>query len=243
MKIAILKTDTVRAEFARDYGQYPDMFVTLLRQVDPQLQFATFDVEHEQYPEDINAFDAFLLTGSKSSVYDDKPWIRTLEAFVRRLHRQQKVIIGICFGHQLVAQALGGKTEKAAAGWGVGVHAARWQHKPDWVDDDREEFKLLVSHQDQVTEPASGSAILAGSDFCPNAVIQIGQHILTFQGHPEFVRDYSRALLDLRHKVLGEAVYQRGMASLAEATDQLDVAGWIIDFIRRNRRLAGQQEQ
>ena len=90
----------------------------------------------------------------------------------------------------------------------------------------------LVSHQDQVIEPAAGSVVLAGSEFCPNAVCQLGDHILTFQGHPEFIKDYSRKLMDFRREMLGEQVYEDGMASLATDTDQRQVARWIIDFIR-----------
>ena len=151
------------------------------------------------------------------------------------MHRQQKNLIGICFGHQLVAQALGGKVEKATAGWGVGVHEVRWHNSPGRPGEHRDGFKLLVSHKDQVIEPAADSVVLAGSAFCPNSVCQIGQHILTFQGHPEFIKDYSRALMNFRRDLLGEDVYRRGMASLAEDTDQLEVARWIIDFIRRGR--------
>ncbi len=233
MKIAILQTDTVRPEFAARYGQYPEMFARLLRQAEPTLEWDGFDVVHMEYPAKLDAYDAFLITGSRFSVYEDLPWIRRLQNFVLQLHQQRKIIIGICFGHQLVAQALGGKTEKATVGWGVGVHAAHWYQKPDWARDADDEFRLLVSHQDQVTRPASGSEVLAGSDFCPNAVCQIGDHILTFQGHPEFVLGYSRDLMQMRSEQLGTAVFQTGMASLQESTNQLQVAHWIIAFIKR----------
>jgi GMP synthase-like glutamine amidotransferase len=233
MKIAILQTDTVRPEFAGTYGQYPQMFARLLHQVEPTLEWDSFDVEHMEYPATLDGYDAFLITGSRASVYEDLPWIERLEEFVRELHRQRRIIIGICFGHQLVAQALGGKTEKAAVGWGVGVHAARWYQRPDWARDADDEFRLLVSHQDQVTLAARGSEVLAGSDFCPNAVCQIGDHILTFQGHPEFVTGYSRDLLQMRSEKLGEAVYQAAMESLQQSTNERDVARWIIAFIKR----------
>jgi GMP synthase-like glutamine amidotransferase len=242
MKIAILKTDTVRPEFTAEFGQYPQMFIELLQQVEPGLEFIVYDVEHQQYPDAIDGIDAWLITGSKSSVYDDKPWIAELEEFVRLLHRQQKVVIGICFGHQLVAQALGGKTEKAAAGWGVGVHQAQWLSEPAWLGEHRDRFNLLVSHQDQVIEPAAGSVVLAGSEFCPNAVCQLGDHILTFQGHPEFIKDYSRKLMNFRREMLGEQVYEDGMASLATDTDQRQVARWIIDFIRHGNEQGQRQD-
>lgn len=236
MKIAILRADTVRPEFAAQYGEYPDMFMALLRQVDPGLEFITYDVEHGEYPESVAGIDAWLITGSKASVYDDEPWIHRLEDFVRQLHQAKQVIIGICFGHQMVARALGGKTEKAAVGWGVGVHSASWRQRPAWLQTSEPGFNLLVSHQDQVTAPAPGSDVLAGSEFCPNAVIQLGDSILTFQGHPEFTPPYSRDLMNFRREKIGEAVYQRGIQSLDETINGVDAAHWIIDFIKARKK-------
>ena len=110
MKLGILKTDAVRPEWVPEFGEYPDMFMALLAREDPQLEFAVYDVEQGIYPQDIDEVDAYLITGSKSSVYEDKPWIQELMEFVRVLDRRRKKIVGICFGHQLVAQALGGRT-------------------------------------------------------------------------------------------------------------------------------------
>ncbi len=233
MRIGILKTDAVREEFVAEFGEYPDMFMRLLRGADPKLEFAVYDVEQGEYPEDIEEVDAYLITGSKSSVYEDQDWIRRLLDFVRQLHQQRKQTIGICFGHQLVAQALGGKTEKSEQGWGVGRHGATFTGQPKWHDGAAPEFHLLVSHQDQVTEPAPGSRVLAGSDFCEHAVCQLGDHILTFQGHPEFLPGYSRNILNLRREMIGEDNYHQGMASLEGPLDCDRVAQWIVNFLRR----------
>ncbi len=186
MKLGILKTDAVRPEWVPEFGEYPDMFIALLAQADPDLEYVVYDVERGQYPADIDEVDAYLITGSKSGVYEDKPWITELMAFVRELHRRRKKLVGICFGHQLVAQALGGKTEKSPKGWGVGLHTHRFTTAPPWHDQVDLELDILVSHQDQVVEVAKDAKVLASSDFCENAVCQIGDHILTFQGHPEF---------------------------------------------------------
>jgi GMP synthase-like glutamine amidotransferase len=232
MKLGILKTDAVRPEWVPEFGEYPDMFIALLGKADPDLEFITYDVEQGEYPEDIDEVDAYLITGSKSSVYDDKPWIAVLMDFVRELHRRRKKLVGICFGHQLVAQALGGKTEKYAGGWGVGLHSHRFSTVPEWHDQGSAEFEILVSHQDQVVEDAEGTRVLAGSDFCRNAVCQIGDHILTFQGHPEFLTGYSREIMQYRREQIGEQVYQGGMASLARPPQSERVARWIINFLR-----------
>jgi GMP synthase-like glutamine amidotransferase len=232
MKLGILKTDQVRPEWVPEFGEYPDMFIKLLGRVDPGLEFRVYDVEQGEYPADIDEVDAYLITGSKSSVYDDKRWIKTLMEFVRELDRRRKKLVGICFGHQLVAHALGGRTEKSPKGWGVGLHTHRFTAAPAWHDQQTLEFDILVSHQDQVVKNAEGARVLAGSDFCENAVCQVGDHILTFQGHPEFVPGYSREIMEFRRQVVGEQVYDRGVASLVAPPQNERVARWILNFLR-----------
>lgn len=232
MKLGILKTDAVRPELVAQFGEYPDMFMHLLHAADSSLEFAVYDVEQGVYPADIDEVDAYLITGSKSSVYDDKAWIHRLLEFVRELHARRKKLVGICFGHQLVAQALGGRTEKSPKGWGVGLHKHVFHSLPAWHDGGDAALDILVSHQDQVVEPAAGARVLAGSDFCENAVTQIGTHILTFQGHPEFTREYARRLLSARREVLGDTVFQAGIASLSGDSEGQRVARWIVDFLR-----------
>jgi GMP synthase-like glutamine amidotransferase len=228
MKLGILKTDAVRPEWVPEYGEYPDMFIGLLAAQDPGLEFSVYDVEEGEYPQDIDEVDAYLITGSKSSVYDDKPWIATLIDFVRELDSRHKKIVGICFGHQLVAEALGGKTGKSPKGWGVGLHTHRFASAPAWHDQGEPAFDILVSHQDQVVENAVGAKVLAGSEFCENAVCQVGEHILTFQGHPEFVPDYSREIMELRREMIGEQAYSSGMASLVSDPQRMRVALWSV---------------
>ena len=231
MKLGILKTDAVRSEWVPEFGEYPDMFAALLGQVDPDLEFVVYDVEHGQYPADIDEVDAYLITGSKSGVYEDKPWIAPLMAFVRELDSRRKKLIGICFGHQLVAQALGGSVQKSSKGWGMGLHTHRFSHAPAWHDQGDRDLDILVSHQDQVLKAADGAQVLAGSEFCENAVIQIGHHILTFQGHPEFVPDLSREIMEFRRELIGENVYSTGMASLQGTHEGQRVARWIVNFL------------
>lgn len=231
MKLGILKTDAVRDEWVPEFGEYPDMFIALLGEIDPDLEFEVYDVELGEYPQDIDEVDAYLITGSKSSVYDDKPWIAQLMEFVRELDQRRKKLVGICFGHQLVALALGGKTEKSTKGWGVGLHTHSFNSTPPWHDQGAAALDILVSHQDQVVAPAPGTQVLAGSEFCENAVCQIGDHILTFQGHPEFIPGYSKEIMIFRREMIGEQAYSSGMASLASAPQNERVAQWILNFL------------
>jgi len=231
--LAILKTDYVRTEWVSEFGEYPDMFEAVFRKCEAEISFQTFDTQLDEYPDDLNEFDAYLITGSKSSVYDKELWIEKLMEFVRELNKFQKKLIGICFGHQLVAEALGGRVEKSPKGWGVGVHTHIFNELPEWHDGESREFNILVSHQDQVVQNAHGAKVLAGSDFCENAVCQLDDHILTFQGHPEFVPGYSRKIIEFRKGMIGEKVSRTGLESLSIVPDSLKVTKWIGNFIAR----------
>ena len=231
IRLAILKTDYVRTEWVSEFGEYPDMFEAVFRKCETAITFQTFDAHRNEYPADLDEFDAYLITGSKSSVYDEEPWIEELMGFVRELHRLKKKLIGICFGHQLVAETLGGKVGKSSKGWGVGVHTHAFSEIPQWHDGQSHQFNILVSHKDQVIRNADGAKVLAGSEFCENAVCQLDNHILTFQGHPEFVVDYSRKIIGLRKEMIGHEVAQAGLASLSIAPDSEIITRWIINFI------------
>lgn len=231
MKIGILKTDSVLSRFQPEFGDYPDMFETLLRKGGDDLTFVTYDVQEMPYPENLGECNGYLITGSKKSVYDDEPWIHRLAAFVRELHAAKKKTVGICFGHQMVAYALDGEVGPAASGWGVGVHRSEIYGDEPWMRPKLDHFNLLVSHKDQVSALPSGSNLLAGSEFCPFGMFTIGDHILTFQGHPEFLKGYSRSLMQYREETLGEETFNKGMASLENETHEAVIAQWIVNFI------------
>lgn len=230
MIVGVLQADSVLDQFQPTHGDYPAMFESLLARED--VEFRHYNVEHGEYPADVEECDVYVITGSKKSVYDDEPWIAVLEDYVRLLHDKKHKLIGICFGHQMVAQALGGRTEMADAGWGVGIHQSRVLAKKPYMQPALERFGLLVSHKDQVTQLPEGAELLASSDFCPFASFQVGDHILTFQGHPEFTPDYSRDLMNWREDILGPEIYSRGIQSLDERLDRDIVSDWMLSFVR-----------
>jgi len=233
MKIGILKTDAVRPEWVPTYGEYPDMFVQLFKRVDPALTFETWDVEQGQLPTNIDDISGFVITGSKSSVYDDKPWIRRLEALVRQYHAENRKLVGICFGHQLIAQALGGVVDKSPKGWGVGVHSYDLTDTTLAADGKGGAVHLIASHQDQVMRAPAEANVIASNNHCDIAGMRIGNNVLTFQGHPEFIPDYSRAIMHFRRPMIGDERVNEGLASLETNQHQGDrVARWLVDFLR-----------
>jgi len=233
MRIGILKTDSVREEFQGEFGDYPAMFRAMLMASadDDVLEFRDYDVRQGEYPASLDECDGYLITGSRESVYDDQPWIHRLAEFVRKLDAAQHKLVGICFGHQLIAHVLGGETRAADVGWAVGVQETQVLSPTEWMLPYRQRFGLLSSHKDQVVRLPERAEVFASTALCPYSGYTIGDHILTFQGHPEFSKGYSRALMDLRRELLGEPLYSTGVESLRAPVHQTLVGRWIINFI------------
>lgn len=235
MQIGILQADSVSAELARRHGDYPDMFRALLSA--PAVRaaggtrpgFLDIDACRSIFP-DPGACDAYLITGSRHSVYDDLPWIPRLAEFVGEALARRRRVVGICFGHQLLAHYFGGETRAAAGGWCVGAHRAEVIERPPWMDPPAPGFRLLVSHRDQVARLPPGARTFAVSEECPIAGFVL-DGVLTFQGHPEFSAGYAGDLMGGRRRMLGEEVYRAGMASLDQDMDAALVGRWMLGFM------------
>lgn len=239
MRIGILQCDHVADEFSREFGDYPEMFRNCLGKQHKELEFQTYDLTAGDWPEDLDACDAFLVTGSRYSAYDREPWIEQASELIRRLSREGRPTVGICFGHQLIAEALGGHVAKAAdKGWGIGVHSWQIVNRPDWMQSESSGFSLLVSHQDQVVELPPNSQLLASSGFCPNAAFQVGEYLLGIQGHPEFLSGYSQALMDSRIRQIGPDKVASASATLNQPVDDQLVAEWIVRFMKKSQKKA-----
>lgn len=182
-----------------------------------------------EVPDDPDAQDGWIVSGSVSAVYEDHAWIPPLQSFLRRA-AETRPVLGICFGHQLLAQTFGGRVEKAAVGWGAGVHRYAATATPGWLGA-RPTLTMIAMHQDQVVAPPANAVVHAGSDFCPIASFSIGRRILGVQGHPEFDMAYLRALLDYRDDRLSRDAAASAQASLADRPDALrdDLTAWFAD--------------
>lgn len=235
MKIGLLLCDVVDPEESERTGGYPKMFCDLLRLADPEASVAEYDVTNGIYPADIDECDSYIVTGSRHGVYDGLPWLDILAEYVRKLYKQRKPTVGICFGHQMIAQALGGSAGKSDKGWGLGIHEAKVSNTLDWTEGANEgrTVSFLVCHQDQVHKlPPRASRFLA-SDFCPNAGFTVDECVFCLQGHPEFDRDYMRYLIGTRGKDLAPEEVERLLASLDLQTDAPLASCWIRDFVAK----------
>ncbi|MBT7671120.1 MAG: C26 family cysteine hydrolase domain-containing family, partial [Proteobacteria bacterium] len=163
---------------------------------------------------------------------DQNEWTEKFGEFVSDTHKLKIPFVGICYGMQMMAKALGGTVEYAEKGWGVGVVTSTVYEKAQWMANHKEAANLVVSHQEQVTELPAEAVLLAGSDFCPNGIFQVGSSMLGIQGHPEFTTDYSRALMDARRNIIPAEAVEAGMDSLSKRVDGSWTFDSIISFIK-----------
>ncbi len=232
MRVALLQCDEVLEKFRPQFGSYGQMIRRMFSCVDDSIQFDGYDCRAKQYPDDLDAYDFFITTGSRASVYDPEDWIRTLVEFIRRLAREKKKFFGICFGHQLMAIALEGRVEKSPKGWGIGVAANRIVSRPSWIDEEKADLNIIASHQDQIIALPEGATVIAESDFCPFFMVQWNGYFISIQGHPEWHRDYAKTLMHERRAIIGPTVIEAGLQSLAKKPDNDYVARWIINFVK-----------
>lgn len=193
MKIGILQTGRSPEEMRETHGDYDDLFKRML--AGRGFSFDTYPVLDGLLPEDPSDADGWLITGSRFGAYEDHDWIPPLEAFLRRAYAADVPIVGVCFGHQILAQALGGKVEKYRGGWSTGA-----------VDYDMVEGggpeTIMAWHQDQITELPPDARVLGRTEFCPYAILAYGDRALTVQPHPEFSREFVADLIEARRDVL-----------------------------------------
>ena len=233
MKLGILKTGQPPAEIIDRFGTYPDMFKRLLGP--DTYDYSVFAADEGELPEAPTACDAFLITGSSAGVYEDRPWIAPAEDFLRAA-KGKAALVGVCFGHQLMAQAFGGRVIKSPKGWGVGEQDYRVLKREPWMDD-AQAIRLPGSHQDQVVELPPGAEVIAASDFSPfGALAWRDQPAISIQLHPEFEPAYAMALIEARRGTrYTDDEANAAIASYGAADDRARVGGWINRFLETTR--------
>ena len=231
MDVAILKTGAPPAGLAQRFGTYPDMLARLLG---PGFRTRVYDAEAGELPAAADSHQACLITGSPAGVYEPRPWIAPLLAFLRRAKGRAK-LVGICFGHQAMAEALGGRVEKSARGWGAGLQDYELRATRPWMGADAPaRIAVPVSHQDQIALLPPGALVLAGNAFSPFGMLEWdGGDALSMQFHPEFEPDFTAALIETRRDILPDP--DAAIASLARPDDRARVAGWIRAFLKEGR--------
>ncbi|MBD1202797.1 MAG: type 1 glutamine amidotransferase [Rhodobacteraceae bacterium] len=225
MRIGILQTGLAPEALAPEMGDYPDMFARLLD--GHGFTFRTWKVVEGEFPASVRDADGWLITGSRHGVYEDHPWIPPLEQFIRDAFALRVPVVGICFGHQIVAQAMGGKVERYAGGWAVGA--------TDY-DFGGETLRLNAWHRDQVVQAPAGATVIATNDFCANAALLYDDRALTVQAHPEFRPEFVDGLMRTRGKgLVPDEVMAEAAAKLDLPIQDKTMAGRIAAFFKEPR--------
>lgn len=226
MLIGILETGLAPDALRARSGSYPDMFARLL--APHGFDFRSWSVVNMEFPDSVHDAEGWLITGSRHGVYDDLPFIPPLEALIRQAVAEAVPVVGICFGHQILAQALGGRVEKFHGGWAVG---------PQDYDFDGQRLRLNAWHQDQVIEPPAGAEVIATHPFCPYAGLRYGDRAMSVQAHPEFDDAFIAGLIETRGRgVVPDARLDAALAALDRGGDAAVIAARIAAFLRQPRR-------
>ena len=235
MRIGLLECDHVEGRFSHIEGGYREMFAALLGPHVPGLTFTYYDACHGVLPASPEACDAYVCSGSQYSVYDQREWIAPLGEFLRKLHAAGTPFVGICFGHQMLAQALGGQVARAPGGWGVGVHEMSIVGREPWMQPGQPACRLQYMHGDQVRKLPPGAKVLARSEHCEIAMFRVGETMLGIEGHPEFSAAFNEALIRGRRDRIGAALADRALEGVNGPTDSAVVGQWIAKFVQEPR--------
>ena len=225
MLIGILQTGLAPEALAPTMGDYPDMFARLLD--GHGFAFRTYKVVEGEFPASVTDCDGWLITGSRHGAYEDHAWIPPLEDFIRASFAARVPMVGICFGHQIIAQAMGGRVERFAAGWAVGA--------TDY-DFDGEKITLNAWHRDQVTQLPSNAKVIATNEFCANAALLYEGRALTVQAHPEFRPEFVDGLMKTRGKgLVPDEVMAEAATKLGAPLQDKAIAAQIAAFFKAPR--------
>ena len=230
MKIGLLRCDGALEELLPIADDYPDAFKRIFSAYAPDISLRIYDVQHGDYPRSLDECDGYISTGARYSVYEKEEWIIDFLDFIKALCKDKIKFVGICFGHQAIAEALDGKCAASETSWGVGVKQVKIVKRKKWMQPELDCYNLLVSHMDQVMQLPSDSEVLGTNQHCPNSMIAVGNHFLGLQAHPEFTPDYLKGLMFSRVDRIGQETVDKAIKTLETPLHTDIITRWIRNF-------------
>lgn len=231
LRVGLLLCDHVSPDLMAVSGDYEDMFRRLFSPY-PEVDLIAYDSVNGEIPPSPSECDAWMTTGSRYSVNDDARWIRALEDLIRTIESDGRPFVGVCFGHQLLAKALGGRVALAETGWSVGVKEIQVRPGVEFVPSSVSSLRVFNSNQEQVVSTPDGADVIAWSEDCPVSMMTIADSLFGIQGHPEIDMDYGRALITSRRgTVVPQEVADLGLSTLAQGSDSEVTSDLILRFI------------
>lgn len=209
-------------------GDLDEMLSALLLTVDPSIELRFYDAIGRELPKTPAECDAYLVTGSHHSVYEGLLWIEELSDFIRSAHAEDVRMVGLYFGHQLIAQALGGRVEQAER-WTAGVQTLELEAQP-WFEGGT--TALLAMHKDVVTSLPTGACVIGSGTTADIPAYLIGKTALGIQYHPEFTPEFIEALIMRRVDLIGQEASEAALATLQTQTARESTLALILRFLR-----------
>ena len=233
-KLCILEAGYINPALKDKYPPYSDLFKDFLKYKTRNWHVSSYRLYESEFPHSINDFDGFIITGSSFGVYENFSWIIKTIRLINQIISKKKQLVGICFGHQIIIQALNGLIEKSIYGWGAGIKKINFFKNKPWLPNNLSYTNLISFHQDQVVEIPKCVDHLAGNDSCKYYSLALEDIVFTIQGHPEFSKKYTLDLLNLRREGIGEVEYLKGVTELKKLDHQGKLFGNIIaNFLER----------
>jgi len=232
--VDVLLMNTDRSAFAQRHPDDAQKVITALQAVRPGWAYRNWAARDGELPPDPLAADAWVLTGSVASVIQPEPWMERTAQAVRQRHAAGRTLVGLCFGHQLIAQALGGAVGRSAGGFRLGVADTQITVQEPWMDPPLPRLSLFAAHEDQVQQAPPGARVLGSSAHCPVSAYAIGQHVLCTQYHPELTRPFMRDLLATFGPKFGATVAAQAADEIERPVDADTFMRWAAQFIEHS---------
>lgn len=230
MRIAILNCNSFSADFARRFPDDGHKVVAGLQPLRPDWELEVWPVHADAFPPQPEAYDGWLMTGSVASVHDGEPWMLRLAALLRDRHARRVPLAGLCFGHQMLAHALGGRVGPSPGGWRIGTAPTQFAEQPTWMDPPQAGIRLFAAHEEQVLQLPPGARVLGGDIFAPIGAMAIGDHVFSSQYHPELTREFMLALLEAFADTWPAALVAQARQQVAEPVDAPLFMRWMAQF-------------